>query len=338
MPTWQRKTAGILIAVVGIAFIGSVVVNRLFSVGPAFESMSDGFRPAMQPAAIAALTNDLAGLQAVSDEFGAKAVPTFSSAMHMTPEQFTSFMQQTYPDVAAGISALPAITTNFRGVVGTLANEQDRFASADAIPTSSLPATTIPWGLLAAGFVLLGLGVLIFARPVRGVAIAAAIVGAALVVVPLVISLPSKASAADTMNEHLKPVYTAQMLTGAQGALGTVGAMGVQMQEMLPALGQQLGMDQTQLNAFLGENLPAMAQGMQAMPAAMGRFTTMVRTFRAHLSDYDTSKSVAFVPIVWTIIVGGILALLAGLWGAFATRRPAEVSVEEPAKTLVHAA
>lgn len=337
MPTWQRKTAGTLVAVVGIAFIGSVIVNQLFSVGPAFESMSDGFRPAMQPAAIAALTNDLAGLRAVSDEFGSKAVPTFSAAMQMTPEQFTSFMQQTYPDVAAGIAALPGIATNFRGVVGTLANERDRFARADAIPTSSLPATTIPWGLLVAGIVLLGLGVWIFVRPVRGVAIAAAIVGALLVAVPLVLSLPGKASAADTMNEHLKPVYTAQMLTGAKGALGTVGAMGSQMQEMLPALGQQLGMDETQLNAFLGESLPAMAQGMQAMPAAMGRFTSMVQTFRAHLTDYDTIKDVAFVPIVWTMIVGGILALLAGLWGALATRRPARVSVEDPAKTPVHA-
>jgi len=330
MHAWQRRTAGLLVAAVGAAFIVVVAVNHLFSVGPAFERMSDGFRPAMKPAPIARLQNDLTGLNAVSEEFGTKAVPMLSQALGMTPEEFTAFMGTQYPDVAAGVQQLPGIVSQFQGVVGTLDAEQGRFARADAIPTSNLPATTIPWGLLVAGIVLLAVGIVVAIRPGRLVAGLAVALGALLIAVPLAISLPQKASAADTMNDHLQPVYTAEMLTGAKSALTTVGAMGEQMQtKMLPDLGQQLGMDQQQLQAFFAENLPAMAAGMQSMPQALGRFQNLLASFDGHLGDYDTSKPVAFVPIVWTMIAGGIVVLLAGAWG-FVTRRVEEQPEERP--------
>jgi hypothetical protein len=337
MHTWQRRTVGVIVAAVGIAFIVAVIVNELFTVGPAFERMSDGFRPAMKPAPIAQLQTDLKGLSAVSTEFGTKGLPMLSQALKMTPEQFTAFMGQRFPAVATGMQQLPAIVTRFQGVVGTLQNEQGRFAKADAIPTSGLPATTVPWGLLGAGIVLLGLGLAVVARPVRLLIGVAAFVGALLVVVSFAFSLPQKASAADTMNTHLQPVYTQQMLTGATSALTTVGAMGQQIQaDMLPAFGRQLGMDQQQLGSFLQQNLPAMAAGLQSMPAARGRFQNLVTTFGAHLADYDTLKPVAFVPIVWTMIAGGIVVLVVTGLGLVVVRR--EPEVEEVAVSYLKAA
>jgi hypothetical protein len=322
MHTWQHRAAGGLVAAVGAAFIVTVIVGSLFSAGPAFERMSDGFRPIMRPAPIGQLQSDLKGLSAVSTEFGTKGVPMLSQALKMSPAQFQAFMGQQYPAVATGMKQLPAIVTQFRGVVGTLQAEQGRFTKADAIPTSNLPATTVPWGLLAAGIVLFGLGLLMAVQPTLLRARLAVAMGAALLVASMAFSLPGKASAADTLNSHLKPVYTAQMLTGAKGALTVVGAMGQEMQtKMLPALGQQLGMDQAQLQGFLGQNLPAMAAGIRAMPQALGRFDGLLKTFDAHLADYDTLKPVSFVVVVWILIAGGIVALLAGAWGLIAPRK-----------------
>jgi len=321
MVSTQRRLAGILIALVGVVFLGSVIVNDLFSVGPAFDRLSDGFRPIMGSEQLATLEQDLAGLQAVGEEFASTGAPMISQALGMTPEEFSAFMAQQYPEVAAGIEALPAAVESFQGVVATLEAERERFAKADAIPTSSLPATTIPWGLTIAGIAFVVIGVLIAIRPGRALPITAVIVGAALVVGSFALSLPDKAAAADEMNENLQPVYTAELVEGANQALATIGAMGTQMQEeMLPALAGQLGMDEAELQAFLGENLPEMAAGLQAMPDAMGRFTDVVATFDAHLEDFNTLKSVSFTPIVWTLIVGGLLALLAGGWALLASR------------------
>lgn len=322
MQAWQRRIAGAVAAAVGVAFVVSIVVNGLFSVGPAFERMADGFRPAMRSEPITALGRDLDGLEAVTEEFSGVAVPMLSDALGVSPEEFAGLTSEQFPDVAAGIDRLPTIIESFRGVVGTLESEQERFASADAIPTTSLPATTVPWGLAIAGVALLAIGIAILTRPGRPAAIAAVVVGAVLIAVPLALSLPGKAADADTMNENLKPVYTAELIAGADQGLAVVGAMGTQMQEeMLPALAQQLGMDEAALQAFLAENLPAMSGAMAAMPDAMGRFTNVVEIFRAHLDDYDTINTVSFVPIVWTMIVGGILAALAGTWAAFASGR-----------------
>jgi hypothetical protein len=333
MSTWQRRTAGVLVAAVGAAFIIVVMVDRLFSVGPAFERMSDGFRPIMKPAPIAQLQNDLKGLDAVGAEFGTKAVPMLSQAMNLTPEQFSAFMAQRYPAVATGMKELPGTVTQFQGVVQTLAAEQARFAQADAIPASNLPATTVPWGLLAAGMILLGLGILMAVRPVPLWPAVAAVVGGLLIVVPLTLSLTTKASAADTMNKHLQPVYTAKMLNGAKGALVTVGTMGQQMQtEMLPALGQQLGMTPEQLQAFFAQNLPATGAALSAMPQALTRFEGVLKAFQAHLADYNTLKPIAFVPIVWIMVGGGILTLIAGVGGLFTGRRIRDIEEVAPAQ------
>ena len=161
MGTWQRKTAGVIVALVGVVLIGSVVVNDLFTVGPAFEDMSDGFRPVMTEEAIATLEQDLQAMQAASEEFQTTGVPMFSDALGMSPEEFTAFMQEQYPDVATGMEQLPAITESFGGVVGTLEAEIENFASAHAIPTTSLPATTIPWAMLVAGIALIVLGIIL---------------------------------------------------------------------------------------------------------------------------------------------------------------------------------
>jgi hypothetical protein len=330
MRTWQRTTAGVAVALVGVVFIGSVIVNDLFSVGPAFERLSDGFRPVMQESTIAALEQDVAGLAAVTEEFQSAAVPLMSEALQATPEEFQALVQEQFADVATGMEQLPGIVESFTGVVATLAAERERFTSADAIPTTSLPATTVPWAMLVAGLLLIALGIAIVALPGRGVAIAAAVVGGLLIVVPLLLSLPSKASAADTMNENLEPVYTQELIEGANQALATVGAMGTQMQEaMLPALGQQLGMSEDELQAFLQENLPATGQALGSMPDALGRFTGVVEAFAQSLDDYRTLTSVAFVPIVWTMILGGAVALAGALWAIVARRSTAAAPLVE---------
>lgn len=335
--TGMRRAAGAIVIVVGAVLIGSVIVNSLFSVGPAFERMSDGFRPVMQSGPIAQLGTDLQGFDAVNTELGT-AIPQLAAAVGMSPEEFQAFLAQQYPDVAAGMQQLPAIVQQFQGVVGTLAAEQGNFADADAIPTSGLPATTVPWGMVFAGLALVGVGIWMVVSPMRVAAYVALALGAALVVVPLLMNLPSKAQAADTMNDHLKPVYTAELIAGGKAALATVGAMGQQMQgQMLPDLAAQMGMSPAELQGFLQENLPATSAALQSMPDAMGRFQSVIGTFEQHLADYNTLTSVAFVPIVWTMIVGGIVTVMAGTWALLSGRRQEEL-VEAPPVSLPRAA
>ncbi|MFA5891327.1 MAG: hypothetical protein WDA27_10350 [Actinomycetota bacterium] len=308
-----RRISASIVVLVGLVFIVLTFASNLFTVGPAFEKMTDGFRPVMQTQDLQALQRDVTGLAAAGTEFGTKVVPALADRLNTTPEEFSTLLGQQFPDSATGVAAIPQITVQFNGVTGLLTAEQGRFERADAIPTSSLPATTVPWSLLFVGIVTVGVGLAMFTF--RNAVMAALVLGSIVVVVPLAMSLPSKAQAADTMNDHLRPVYTAELVAGARQSLGIVQAMATDMQtRVFPFLEQQLRIDSVQLQAFLGGNFPALAGALGNLPASSARFQSTVGTFDTQLANYDKIKSTQLVPIVWTAIAGGVVTMLASGW------------------------
>jgi len=310
--TGQRIAGGVVL-LVGVVFLVSTFVNNLFEVGPAFEEMIDDFRPLLAEESIATARADLATLQAAGEEFQTSVAPEIGQALGMSPEEFAAMTQTNFPAVAAGMQGLPEITQTFSGLIDTLDDQRALFQSADEIPTEDLPATTVPWGITIAGIAAIIVGlIMIFVRGRTG-SILAVVLGIALIVVPLILSLPQKAADADELNENLEPIYTAELVAGAEQAVATVAAMGTQMQdEMLPALAQQLGMSSEELGQFLGANYPATAAALGSLEASLQRFNEFAGTFADNLDNYETLKDVKLVPIVWTLIIGGVVVVLAG--------------------------
>ena len=310
--TGQRIAGGVVI-LVGVVFLIVTFVNDLFAVGPAFEELIDDFRPLLAEESIATARDDLATLEAAGEEFQTSVAPEIGQQLGMTPEEFAAMTQAEYPAVAAGMQSLPEITQTFSGLIDTLESQRALFQSADEIPTEDLPATTVPWGITIAGIAAIIIGlVMMFVRGRTG-SILAVVLGVGLIVVPLILSLPQKAADADELNENLQPVYTAELIAGAEQAVATVSAMGIQMQtEMLPALGQQLGLSTEELGQFLAANYPATGAALQSLEASLERFNGFVETFAANLDNYETLKDVKLLPIVWTLIIGGVVVVLAG--------------------------
>ena len=309
-----RKVAAAVVVVVGIVFIVLILVNNLFAVGPAFEEMIDDFRPVLQEEALAQAQADVDGLAAAGEEFGTQIAPAMAQQLGMTPDEFGAMVQSQYPAVAQGMQALPEITATFTGLIQTLDSQRELFESADAIPTDDLPATTVPWIILVSGLAAIIVGVLML-LPGRTWAIVAVALGAGLVIVTFALNLPQKAADADELNENLTPIYTQELIDGASASLTVVTAMGQQMQaEMLPDLAAQLGMSQDELNAFMGQNFPATAAAMQTMPETLQRFESFVGVFAMNLDNYETIQPVSITPIIWAMIIGGIIIILMGGW------------------------
>ena len=315
------KVAAVLVMLVGAGLVATTLISNLFAVGPAFENLITDFRPALTQQSIDTAHADIAGLAAVQTEFSTKLVPALSQQLKMTPDQFNGFVSQNFPKVAAGMGALPTAIPTFDGLINTLDKQRPLFASADAIPTKSLPATTVPWALLGAGVLVFLIGLAALRSPKAGGA-AALVVGLVLLVVPMVLSLPGKAADADQLNANLKPIYTRALVDNAKGALGTIGAMGAEMQTtMLPALATQLKMTPEQLQTFLGTNFPATAKALQTMPATMERFNGLVKVFDNNLGNYETLKPVGLARLILILMVsGGLVAVLGAVSVATARR------------------
>jgi hypothetical protein len=315
------KVTAVLIMVVGAGLVALTLISNLFAVGPAFENLITDFRPALTQQSIDTAHADIAGLSAVQTEFSTKLVPALSQQLQMTPEQFNGFVTQNFPKVAAGMAALPTAIPTFDGLINTLDKQRPLFASADAIPTKSLPATTVPWALLGAGVLVFLIGLAALRSPKAGGA-AALVVGLLLLVVPMVLSLPGKAADADQLNANLKPIYTQALVDNAKGGLATIGAMGTEMgTTMLPALATQLKMTPEQLQAFLGTNFPATAKALQTMPASLERFNGLVKVFDNNLSNYETLKPVGLARLILILMVSGGLVAALGVVSVVTARR-----------------
>lgn len=309
----MRRGIGLAAIAVGAIFIVVTLVQNLFAVGPAFEELIDDFRPILQDESLAQADTDVSALGAVGVEMETAVIPGISEALGMSAADFNAFMGSEFPAVATGVQGLPEIVPTFQGLIGSLADQQALFFSADEIPTKDLPATTVPWGLLFAGIAVIVVGIIMVRAGKAGTYLAIGL-GLLLVVGPLVLTLPTKASDADELNANLEPIYTAELVQGAEGALAIVGAMGSEMQtKMLPTLGEQLGMTGDELNAFMGANFPATAAALQTLPASLERFDGLTATFANNLDNYETLRPVSFAPIIWMVIIGGgVLAVLGG--------------------------
>jgi hypothetical protein len=318
---WPHRVAAGLLVLIGGGFVAVTLAANLFHVGPAFDRLTDDFRPVMTQQALQTDRQDIAALDAANTEIQNKMLPALAQQLGMTPAQFSTMMAEQYPDVTAGLAAVPQITPSFSSLVTTLDEQRPYFKAADAIPTTSVPATSVPWSLFVVGMLTAGLGVWVWFKP-RGSAVAVTMVGAALIAVPLILSMPHKASYADTMNGNLKPVYTQQLITQANSSLTTLSAMGTEMQQrMLPDLATQLNMTPKQLNTFMTQNFPQTSAALAGLPQSLGRFQDLVATFDGRLSDYNTLKPVSFVPIVWFMIGGGGALFLLGGAGVVITNK-----------------
>jgi hypothetical protein len=330
----NRRMPSLIIGGIGVVLILVALTANLFRAAPAFERLTGNFRPEMKAAELSRLHQDVNGLGAVQAEFTTKAVPQLAAALNMTPQQFSAMLGQQFPAVATGLQSVPRVTQQFNGVLNVLDDERARFDKADAIPTKSLPATTVPWALAGTGVLFIAVA---FFVPRRRGAVAAVLLGLVLVAGPLLLALPGKAAAADTMNSHLKPVYTAELVAGAKQSLTEMQAMGTELQtKLLPGLAQMLHMSPQQVEGYLAANFPAVAGGLTSMPAALGRFDTLVNVFDRSLPDYNTAKGTALEPIAWTLMVAGLLVagigglvLARGETGAVAAARKERIPLRE---------
>lgn len=161
------------------------------------------------------------------------------------------------------------------------------------------------------------------------------VIGVALIVSPLAISLPSKASAGQKMLNGFHPLMqpaavatTVKYYDDTFTALAPVATGGVAASDEIPALfsglSGALNMTQSQLVQFLSTSFPAFAQLLEKfpqlvpvfknVPPGLSWYKPLVDTMNAQVNNYASVDSLPnFNLFTWFFIVPGILLVaLAG--------------------------
>lgn len=151
----------------------------------------------------------------------------------------------------------------------------------------------------------------------------AALLGVFLIVFPLAISLPDKSAASGDLMNAMRPQMSDAALAQGRADQQTVQAMGNELTgKLMPTLAAQLKLSADQVNAYFGQNLPAMARGMAELPTLQSRFGGLQATMEQQQSNFRQADQIptSFMPpttmTMLFVIPGAILVLLAGygLW------------------------
>lgn len=147
----------------------------------------------------------------------------------------------------------------------------------------------------------------------KSIAVVILLVGLALIVAPFIYQMFDRAPAGADMMEDFEPVLTRENVTRFQGHMETFGGIQTDMEAMMPALAQQLGMTQDQLNEWLGQQFPALAEGMQQMDIMGEDFNTVITVMDNNVENFQKANELPMRTMPWFFVVAGvILVILSG--------------------------
>lgn len=207
---------------------------------------------------------------------------------------------------------------------------------------------------------------------IRRVLWAVLAVGALLIAAPFAISLPDRADGGEKMIDAFAPIMeednvntTASYYYDVFVPLGDVvpamsqenidkfngyvagfTALGVDAENMVPALSSAMGMSEEEVQGFMGAQFPAMSQTLQGLPEmqadfnglvglmdanvdvfervppGLAHYEPLVTTMQAERENYDKVAALPdFRLFTWFFVVPGVLLVGLAVAGLFADRR-----------------
>jgi hypothetical protein len=332
----HNRVLGSVVLGGGLLIILAALANGLFSAAPAIERLTDDFRSSFTAGAITTARTDLARLETARAELQARGATVLTGPLGTTPEQFDAVLQARYPKVATGLAELPAITKEFSGLVGLMDVNRGDFALADAVPSKSLPATTVPWILTGSGLVFVGLGLWLLRGADPQVLVATAASAGLVVVTGLALSLPQKADATGRLVKSTKGVFTETQAASAAQAVETIGGMGQQLTgQLIPDVASRLRLSSEQVVEQMNGDLPAVGAALAQLQDSGARFQDMSARLTRNLDNYrDAARpDLAVLVSIQLLIAVLVFGLSVGAL-ALATRRlAADQSAPAPMQT-----
>jgi hypothetical protein len=316
----QRKTAGVILVLAGLVLVVEPFADKLFSRTQKFEAMTADFRPVMRPETIATFRQDLQTLSALPAALQSSLIPALAQQAHVTPAQLQQLLASNYPAITNGVQAIGPLSAQLTRTLDTMQSQLSDFEKTDAIPTKTRSTEGIPWALLLTGIVALIAGFAVFS-PGRIAPAVAVVLGALLIGVPLVTSMPTKTPAADRLNASNRALITTANAEALNTAVTTLTALGTEFQtKLIPDLAARFQIPPAQLVAN-----PVVASLATALPAGLQRIQTAATLIDSNVARYEAVRPVSFVRVMWVSIGSGMAALLAGILGLAYAQGAAEV-------------
>jgi hypothetical protein len=310
----MRRSVGALAVLAGTALIVFTFGWRLFDRSEDAERISDQYRPLMSEQGLADLRTGFDMVAAGGSELTTRTLPDLQQALGMDDDEFATYLSQQMSGLQAFADQAPAVVALVDPVIGTMEAVSDDYARADDIPIGALPLSSAPYLFLAVGIVLIGTGISVWRRPRPATFAGAAVIGCALVVVPLAVSLPGKIDAAERVSVvgriGLAPATGERAVAATQLFDGAAADASVLLPE---AFARARGTTYDEARAALARDYPALTAFTTSWPAISGPAHDLSDS-QVELSDsFADADRIPLGAVPWLFLVPGVLlAVTAG--------------------------
>lgn len=260
------------------------------------------------------LRSDLREATAAVDELRDRALPGWAGELHETGGQLRGELGALHPNFEAGLAAADEIAAfTDRGISNLEAHRRDAAAA------EKLPGRSASYAAVAAGMLLVLLGVGLLLRPGRLVAFAALIVALGVVVTPLATRLPSRLAGAERLAASLH--LDRSVAAGTRARLRVVQAFARDVDPVLTDVAARLGIPKSDLLTRIQRQYPSLARGLNDFTPLLRRFEARARIRESAVGHFAVVRNAPLRAYPWLAIVPGLLAAIAAFAAIMSQRR-----------------
>ena len=280
----------------------------------AAQRLMDSARPLVAPAYLARERALVAEGRAAVQEFDRTALPRLAATLHESDAQLLA----SYPDVAAGVAAMPMIFDTTDTSLANLQEHHEDFRDADNFPMPHVNRLAESIGGMVFGLLFISVGVLSWQRewPAAtglGLALLAALL-------PLAFWLPGEARGVEDMAASLN--LTKETAATTRASFTTVNRFITQLQvQLVPDAATAAGTTPEAIQADVLQGLDRLQAAVRDYPTTVRLFAPDVQLRETAYHDFQSVKGVPVVALVWIFISGSLLVAAAAGAGGWATRR-----------------
>lgn len=288
----SRRIALLALGVLGIGLIAAPFIFRMFDRAPKGAHMIANFAPYMTNGRLDGFKADLRYIDGGARDGRAALVQLSASGSGRYPE-FVTFARQ-----------WDGIYTDMSGMLDTIQANVGNYNAVAALPKFTL----FPWFFLIPGVIILALLGVGFARPRRwrGITWALVVLGAGLVLAPLVFGMFSRAPKGANMVAAFRTIETRARVERIQGYFGDIatGQGGVQL-ELVPALARLRLSD-----AEIAARYPGIATFDAQWVHILNDLTPMVGAMSDNVTNYQAVAALpSFDLFPWFFVLPGLLVI-----------------------------
>ena len=323
----MRRTVAVLAIAMGAALILSTLFLGLFQKTAQAERTLDRFAAGTSTEGFAQFGSDYQTALTGSLQLRDEAYPRFARELDMSESEFERFVASDFTALDKAVKSIPSITGFIDPIVGEI-NElpSSKLRPVYDIPIASLPVTSMAWLSFALGVLLLGVGLAVWFVRDRRAIVAVAVVGAAMALGPIAISLPQNTNEAADIVTLLRVALSEDIVRQSEDAVVIGNSMVDEIRtEFLPTLAQRMELSEDELNALIEEDYPATAQFLAAWDDTSVRIDQLATNMRASVDDFAEADELPYEAIPWLFIGAGVLlagAAAAALFAGAPARQP----------------